>query len=296
MGVLGDQGKKLVKRDESLSQGEVVAFFRMIIVQVDTDDAGGKATEVLGVIDVAQPVLGGSVTKIMPVAKGGGGQTVEDHFPKIIGGNFPRVLAAFQAEADTQGRGLFTDPEQNFLHPGPGFLKGFFMRPDGVELLLNKRAGTDLAGQSHVLERVNQPPGSGGADMKNDQARSKRGGTVQRFERVAFRQSPGGGAGVREFVGVGMGAEDFHGHGTKIVQDLDFWCPTRFVFGQNAGPKRVAGVVAEFDLGEAQSGGFLQEGRAVGASFGVPAGGEGQVNVGHVSRVSAKNGFLRERA
>jgi len=118
----------------------MIAPFRVIVVEVNSNDPGGSTAQMLGVVDIAQPVLGGPMTEIVPVTKGGGGETGEDHFPEIVRGNFPRIFPALKAQANAQGRGLFADAEKNFLHPRPGFLKSFFVLANGTELLLNKGA------------------------------------------------------------------------------------------------------------------------------------------------------------
>jgi hypothetical protein len=48
------------------------------------------------------------------------------------------------------------------------------------------------------------------------------------------------------------------------------------VSGENSWPEAEAGVVADFDIGEAEVGGLAEEGCAVGGAIGVPAGGEGE--------------------
>lgn len=282
MGAFGNEGEEFVKWHKTLSQGQVISFFRMIVVEVDADDAGGKAAEVLGVIDVTQPVLGGPVTKIMPISEGGGGEAIEDHLPEIIGGDFPGILAALKAKAKAQGGGLFANPQEDFLHPGPSLLKGFFMLTNGVELMLHKKAGTDLAGQGDPLERIDQAAWAGGSDVENHKAGTNGCGAFQCLEGVPLGEAPGGGAGIREFVSVGVRAEDLNGDGTKIVEDLDFWGPTGFVGRQNPRPKGVTGVVAEFDLGKPHLGGLGQQGRTIGASFRMPASRESQIDVGHL--------------
>jgi len=56
-----------------MTQGEVVSFFRMIVVEVNSNDPRGKATEMLGMIQKAEPMFARGVTEVVPVAEGGGG-------------------------------------------------------------------------------------------------------------------------------------------------------------------------------------------------------------------------------
>ena len=46
--------------------------------------------------------------------------------------------------------------------------------------------------------------------------------------------------------------------------------------GENSWPQAEAGVVADFDIGEAEVDSLAEEGGAVGGAVGVPAGGEGE--------------------
>jgi hypothetical protein len=48
------------------------------------------------------------------------------------------------------------------------------------------------------------------------------------------------------------------------------------VGGENSRPEAKAGIVADFDSGEAEVDGLAEEGCAVGGAIGVPAGGEGE--------------------
>jgi len=45
-----DEGQEIPERNRSLTQREVVSFFRMIVVEVHPDDSRGKATEMLGMV------------------------------------------------------------------------------------------------------------------------------------------------------------------------------------------------------------------------------------------------------
>ena len=51
--------------------------------------------------------------------------------------------------------------------------------------------------------------------------------------------------------------------------------------GENSWPEAEAGVVADFDSGEAEVGGLAEEVGAVGGAVGVPAGGEGEGGGSH---------------
>jgi hypothetical protein len=122
------------------------------------------------------------------------------------------------------------------------------MTADGFKLLSDEGAGTNLARQGHGFERLDQVTRSGRANVKDDEAGSDRGGAIKGFEGVTFRQAAGGGAGIGKFIGIGMGPKDFHGHRTKVMENLDFRCPAGFVFCKNPRPKGIAGVVAELDF------------------------------------------------
>ena len=60
--------------------------------------------------------------------------------------------------------------------------------------------------------------------------------------------------------------------------------------GENSWPQAEAGVVADFDSGEAEVDGLAEEGGAVGGAIGVPAGGEGEGGRGHEGMSFAKRG------
>ena len=51
--------------------------------------------------------------------------------------------------------------------------------------------------------------------------------------------------------------------------------------GGNSRPEAKAGIVADFDIGEAEVDGLAEEGGAVGGAVGVPAGGEGECGGRH---------------
>ena len=71
-----------------MAEGEVVPFFGGVVVEVGADDSGGEAAEVLGVIKKAEPMFGGGMTEIVPIAEGWGGEAVEEGVPEIVRGDF----------------------------------------------------------------------------------------------------------------------------------------------------------------------------------------------------------------
>ena len=99
MGPGRNEGQEVPERNRSLTQGEVVSFFRMIVVEVNSNDPRGKAAEMLGMIQKAEPMFACSVAKVVPVAEGGGGQPGEKEIPEVVRRNFPGILATFEAEA-----------------------------------------------------------------------------------------------------------------------------------------------------------------------------------------------------
>ena len=90
-----------------MAEGEMVPFFGGVVVEVDADDAWSEAAKVLGVIDKAEPMLGGGTTEIVPVAEGGSGQAGEEGVPEIVRGDFAGIFAAFESEAEAEGGGFF---------------------------------------------------------------------------------------------------------------------------------------------------------------------------------------------
>jgi hypothetical protein len=52
--------------------------------------------------------------------------------------------------------------------------------------------------------------------------------------------------------------------------------------GENSWPQAEAGIVTDFDGGEAEFDGLAEEGGAVGGEVSVPAGGEGKGGRGHM--------------
>lgn len=79
--------------------GEVVSFFRVIVVEVNADDPWGKATEMLGMIQKTEPMFARGVTEVVPITEGGGGQPRQKEIPEVVRRNFPGILAAFESEA-----------------------------------------------------------------------------------------------------------------------------------------------------------------------------------------------------
>ena len=126
----------------------------------------------LGVIEEAEFMFGGGVAEVVPVAEGGGGETSENHIPKIVGWNFTRIFAAFEAEAETEGLGALAQAEKNFLHARPTFLKGFFPSLDGGDFLADKGAGAELPCKGERFEGIVEVAGAGRAKVKNDEAGS----------------------------------------------------------------------------------------------------------------------------
>jgi len=110
---------------------------------------------------------------------------------------------------------------------------------------------------------------------------------------VAFSEATFSGAGVRKFVGVGVWAKKFDGDGAEVMEDIDLGCLGISMFSQDSRPEVEAGVVAEFNSGEAEGGDFAKEGSTVGDAVGVPAGGEGEGGSSHSRRVSLKKGTGR---
>ena len=276
MSVRRNEGKKLGEGNRSLTEGQVVSLFGGEVVQVDADEAGGKPTQMLGVVNQAERFFGGGVAEVVPVAEGGGGQAREEQVPSVVGGNLARIFAALQTQLQAESSGAFPQPKQDFLHAGPTFLKGFFPRGDGGEFLADISAGAHLAAGGEEFERVGPVVGAGGAEMKNDQAGADAGGGLERGEGVAFSQAAGGRAWIGKFIGVGVWAEQFHGDGTKVVQDIDLGGGGGFGLGENARPKVKACVVTEFDAVEAEFGSLLKKRGTLGGAVGMPAGGKGE--------------------
>ena len=71
-----------------MAEGEVVSFFGGVVVEVDANDAGSEAAEVLGVIEKSEPMFGGGMTKIVPIAEGRGREAGEEGVPEIVRGDF----------------------------------------------------------------------------------------------------------------------------------------------------------------------------------------------------------------
>ena len=91
----------------AMAKGEMISFLEGVVVEVDANDAGSEATEVLGVVEKAERMFGGGMTKIVPIAEGWGGEAGEEGVPEIVGGDFPGIFSAFEAEAEAEGGGFF---------------------------------------------------------------------------------------------------------------------------------------------------------------------------------------------
>ena len=63
--------------------------------------------------------------------------------------------------------------------------------------------------------------------------------------------------------------------------------------GENSWPEAEAGIVADFDSGEAEVDGLAEKGGAVGGAVGMPAGGKGEGGGRHTRSVSRKEGSER---
>ena len=107
MGVGGDEGKKLGEWGGTLAEGEMVPFFGGVVVEVDADNPWSEAAKVLGVVEKSEPMFGGGMTKIVPIAEGRGREAGDEGVPEIVGGDFAGIFAAFEAEAETEGGGFF---------------------------------------------------------------------------------------------------------------------------------------------------------------------------------------------
>jgi len=145
-----------------------------------------------------------------------------------------------------------------------------------------------LALKGNGFEWIRNVTWTGGTEMEDNKAGAHTGSGFQGGEGVAFRKAAGGGAGIRKFIGIRVGAEEFDRHGTKIVKDIDPGGLRRLAFREDPGPKIEAGVVAEFHRGEAKVGGLSKEGGTIGRAVGVPAGRKGKGGSGHAGSVSRK--------
>jgi hypothetical protein len=126
----------------------------------------------LFMIEKTEGMFGGCVTKVVPVTESGGGKAREEHVPRIVGGNFPGIFAAFQTKTQAEGLGPFPKTEKDFLHPGPAFTKGFFPRLNGGDFLADKRAGAKLACKGKRFEGIVEVAWTCGAKVKNNEAGS----------------------------------------------------------------------------------------------------------------------------
>ena len=123
-------------------------------------------------IEKTEGMFGGCVTKVVPVTESGGGKAREEHVPRIVGGNFSRVFATFQTQAEAEGLGSLPKTEKDLLHPGPAFTKGFFPSLNGGYFLADKGAGAKLTCKGERFEGIVEVAGAGGAEVKNDEAGS----------------------------------------------------------------------------------------------------------------------------
>ena len=92
----------------AMAKGEMISFLEGVIVEVDANDAGSEAAEVLGVVEKAERMFGGGMTKIVPIAEGWGREASEEGVPEIVRGNFAGIFSAFEAKAETEGGSFFT--------------------------------------------------------------------------------------------------------------------------------------------------------------------------------------------
>jgi hypothetical protein len=126
----------------------------------------------LFMVEKTEGMFGGGVTKVMPVTERGCRKAREEHVPRIVGGNFSRVFATFQTQAEAEGLGSLPKTEKDFFHPGPAFTKGFFPGLDGGDFLADKGAGAELSCKGERFEGIVEVAGAGGAKVKNDEAGS----------------------------------------------------------------------------------------------------------------------------
>ena len=108
MGVGGDEGKELGKGDGAMAEREMITLFGGVVVEVDADNPWSEAAKVLGVIEKSEPMFGGGMTKIVPIAEGWGREASEEGVPEIVRGNFAGIFSAFEAKAETEGGSFFT--------------------------------------------------------------------------------------------------------------------------------------------------------------------------------------------
>jgi hypothetical protein len=231
-----DEGQEVPERNQSLTQGEVVSFFRVIVMEVNPDDPRGKAAEMLGMIQKAEPMFARGVTEVVPVAEGGGRQTGKKQVPEVVRRNFPGILATLKAEAEPEGGGLFAQTEKNLFHSWPGFVEGLFQRADDRDFLADESSGAELSLEGEGFEWIRNMAWTGGTEMEDNEAGAHGGGSFQGGEGVAFRKAAGVGAGIGKFIGIWVGAEEFDRHGTKIVEDIDPRGSGRLAFREDSGP------------------------------------------------------------
>jgi len=224
----------------------VVSFFRVIVVEVSPNDPRGKATEMLGMVQKAEPMFACGVAEVVPVAEGGGWQPGEKEIPEVVRRNFPGILATLKAESEPEGGGLFAQTEKNLFDSWPGFMESLFQRADDRDFLADESPGAELSLEGKGFEWIRTMAWTGGTEMEDNEAGSHGGGGFQGGERVAFRKAAAGGAGIGKFIGIRVGAEEFDGNGTKIVKDIDPGGLGRLAFCEDSGPKVETGVMAEF--------------------------------------------------
>ena len=139
-------------------------------MEVNPDDPRGKAAEMLGMIQKAEPMFACGVAKVVPVAKGGGGQPGEKEIPEVVRRNFPGILATLKAESEPEGGGLFAETEKNLLHSWPGFVEGLFQCADGRDLLPDEGPGAELALEGKGFEGIRNMAWAGRTEMEDHEA------------------------------------------------------------------------------------------------------------------------------
>ena len=128
--------------------------------------------KMLFMIEKTEGMFGSGVTKVVPITERGGREAREEHVPRIVGGNFPGIFAAFQTKTQAEGLGPFPKTEKDFFHPGPAFTKGFFPGLNGGDFLADKGAGAELACKSERFEGIVEVAWTCGAKVKNNEAGS----------------------------------------------------------------------------------------------------------------------------
>jgi len=139
-------------------------------MEVNPDDPRGKAAEMLGMIQKAEPMFARCVAKVVPVAKCGGGQPGEKEIPEVVRRNFPGILATLKAESEPEGGGLLAETEKNLLHFWPGFVEGLFQCADGRDLLPDEGPGAELALEGKGFEGIRNMAWAGRTEMEDHEA------------------------------------------------------------------------------------------------------------------------------